>query len=88
MSMRYPTVGEVAVGIELTAESFAQRKALLTLTAEEEQLLRQVQPRMSAYTEQLIEAFYNHLIQFEGVSDLLKENAEGVQNSVSASFIG
>lgn len=75
MSMRYPTVGEVAVGIELTAESFAQRKALLTLTAEEEQLLRQVQPRMSAYTEQLIEAFYNHLIQFEGVSDLLKENA-------------
>ncbi|QSR35747.1 hypothetical protein CFI10_12195 [Marinobacterium iners] len=75
MSMKYPSTAEVATAIELSAESFEQRKALLTFTAADAQLLKQIQPRMSVYAEQLIDSFYNHLMQFEAVADLLKNDS-------------
>lgn len=71
MDRALPPVGDVAAAIGLCNESFEQRKRFIALTLDEERLLQQLQPRMHTYSDQLIEAFYDHLMQFDAVADLL-----------------
>lgn len=65
---------DVAVSLNLTAETFAERKAFIGLTADEEQLLQTVQHRVSLHAGELVEAFYVHLVQFEPVAKLLRDD--------------
>jgi diguanylate cyclase (GGDEF)-like protein len=79
MNLALPSVGDVAAAIGLSAERFEQRKRFIALTSDEERLLQQLQPRMQAYSDQLIEAFYHHLMQFDAVADLLQHEATRVR---------
>ena len=49
------------------------RKAFLRLTSEEERLLPQLQPLITRNMEDLIKAFYRHLLQFEETRRLLSD---------------
>jgi len=60
--------------MESQANSKAQlRKEFLRLTPDEEGLVRQLQPLMAAHADELVAAFYRHLLQFDETRRLLSD---------------
>lgn len=54
-------------------DGWKTRKDYLLLTAEDEQALTSLQPLMARHVEELVEAFYGHLLQFADTRKLLSD---------------
>ena len=61
-----PKISEKEIGL---------RKRYAELTEEDVALLREVQPIVTAHLDELVEAFYSHLLHFEETRKILKDEA-------------
>ncbi|MFQ5863013.1 MAG: EAL domain-containing protein [Candidatus Brocadiales bacterium] len=60
---------------EISEKEIALRKRYTELTEEHVALLKEVQPIVTAHLDELVEAFYSHLIYFEETKKILKDEA-------------
>lgn len=60
---------------EIGEKEIALRKCYTELTEEDVALLREVRPIVIAHLDELIEAFYSHLLRFEETKKILKDEA-------------
>ncbi len=58
---------------EITEKEIALRKCYTELTEEDVALLKEVQPIVTAHLDELVEAFYSHLLRFEETKKILKD---------------
>jgi len=68
-------VNDILHVIGLDAVNFEQRKAFISLTDSDVDLLTALHGPMKAYEDELIDGFYNHLMAFPTVSDILSSDA-------------
>ena len=60
---------------EIGEKEIALRKCYTELTEEDVTLLREVRPIVIAHLDELVEAFYSHLLRFEETKKILKDEA-------------
>ena len=68
-------VNDILYVIGLDTVNFEQRKAFISLTDSDIDLLTALHGPMKAYEDELIDGFYNHLMAFPTVSDILSSDA-------------
>ena len=68
-------VNDILYVIGLDTVNFEQRKAFISLTDSDIDLLTALHGPMKAYEDELIDGFYNHLMTFPTVSDILSSDA-------------
>jgi diguanylate cyclase (GGDEF)-like protein len=72
--MSISNVMDVAEALKLDADSLFTRKAYIGLTSNDEEFLYAAQEYIVQYSDDLTDAFYDYLVQFEPVSDDFRDH--------------
>jgi len=60
---------------KVSEKEISVRKCYTELMDEDAALLREMQPIIKAHLDELVDAFYSHILQFEGTKKILKDEA-------------
>jgi signal transduction histidine kinase len=65
--------GIIAADSNVTLERLKERKRFIAFTRDEERILTELRPALTAHADEIVEAFYKHLIEFEALRPLLSD---------------